>query len=135
MTFEEALYRYLADQAAIAAIIGTGGSPADARLYLGHAAEKAALPYGVYLFAGSPSTGDLAGASLSNSRIQLDAYDKTQTGAATLAKAFNDALDGVATVLPGLGRVTFTRINKLDMPEPEVRLYRRMQEYSCWHPE
>jgi hypothetical protein len=135
VSFEAAFYRYMADQAAIAALIGEGGSPAEARLYLGRAAEKAALPYAVYLRAGGRADNDLAGAGLSNTRLQIDAYAKTQTAAAALAKAFDDALNGAAVTFSGLGRVTFTRISVLDLPEPEVRLYRRTLEFSVWHPE
>lgn len=133
-TIEGSLYRYLADHAEVAAIIGTGGSPAEARLYFGHAAEKAPTPYAVFFRVGGEATAELTRSSIANSRFQFDAYDKTATGAKALATALNHALDGLAAVL-AIGRVTAQRISVMDLPEPAPKLYRRTQDYSVWHPE
>jgi Protein of unknown function (DUF3168) len=135
VSFESGLYRYLADQAAVQALIGQGGSPADVKLYPLRADAGIRLPYAVYQRVGGASTGDLSGPTIANSRLQLDAYGKNADDAIALAAALNDALDGVAVVFPGLGRCVFTRVSIADMNEAETRLYRRMQEYSVWHPE
>lgn len=134
MSLEQSLYDFLANDAGVYAIIGQGGSPAQIALYPQHGDESITPPYAVYLRAGGHSENDLAGAGLANTRMQIDAYAETAAGARDLALAINKALDGVAIALP-VGRVAFTRISVLDMPEPDVRLYRRMQEYSIWHPE
>lgn len=135
MTLESALYSFLALDAGVYALLGQGGSPAAIKLYFGLADSSVKPPYATFTAAGSPSTGTLTGSTISNTRIQIDAYAKTASGARDLALALNNALDGIAVVMPGLGRVTASRMNKFDKDEPDVRLFCRTQEFSIWHPE
>lgn len=135
MSFESALYAYLALDAGVYGILGVGGSPAEIRLYPVEASQSVTPPYAVYQRVGGGPDNTLNAASISHTRLQIDCYGTTAKSARELGAAMTLALNALAVVLPGLGRVTFTCLNTVDMPEPDVRLKRRMLEFSVWHPE
>ena len=70
----------------------------------------------------SSLTGD---SGLANPRFQVDAYAKTASQASALQIAIRAAVLGA----PALGAVL---VGEGSGREPDTKLFRRRQEFSCW---
>lgn len=97
----EALYAHLADDAAVAALVGT-------RISWGKASEDDALPYIVCFQISGRSSTHLTGASgFATKRIQINSTARTYADSHILAKAVREAVATLKGVL-GAGGVTIT---------------------------
>lgn len=96
------------------------------RVYPMIAPDSPVTPYILYQnIANTPEVCLAGNIPISNTRMQIDAYDKTYAGVKTL-KADIDAAMLAATFknVPLMQR---------DLFENEVKLYRIQQDYSIWH--
>ncbi|MBF0185465.1 MAG: DUF3168 domain-containing protein [Magnetococcales bacterium] len=92
-----------------------------------HAAPNDTLtPFITYFRVSSVPITNLDGtASLVNTRIQFDLYDKTYSGVVDAAKALDDAIaDSDLKAVMQLSQ---------DLFEPETREHRVIVDYSFWH--
>lgn len=140
---ESALVQELTDNAAVSALVGTGAS---ARIYPQIAAQGAAKPYLVYqLISGEHGHHLRAASGLVQSRVQIDSYGSTYSGAKTLADKVRLALDGQLAGTLGSGSYTasirsITLENEQDgFDNPRdggaLGIHRVIQDYSIWHTE
>lgn len=89
------------------------------------AAQGTAAPYITYQSVISTTNNTLRGASdTQNTRMQIKAYASTYVAAKALGKSIDAALAGAA----------FTNIKLTDqmLPEPDVKLFCAMLDYSIW---
>lgn len=88
------IYGLLNPVAGIQAIVGTGSSPQQSRIYLGIAPESAALPL-VECHTSSRPISTLTGVDdMHRETVQFSCHATTYDGAQTLADAVHDALEG-----------------------------------------
>jgi len=89
------LYELLNPVAGIQALIGTGSSPQQSRIYPVIAPESAALPLIEYSIVTDEPESTLSGVGdLHRQRIQISCHAMTYDGAQALADAVHDALEG-----------------------------------------
>lgn len=124
MSAESELVTTLTGDAAVAALIGNGDSPATFRVYPTIASEDAALPYVVYTIVAGIQPQTFSGLStLENARIQVSVFASTYSGAKDLADKIVTAVDGGMSV-GNLARQTFF--------EDETRVHHHALDFSLW---
>lgn len=97
------------------------------------APEEPTLPYVTYLEAANPTNNALEGASnLQNTRLQIDCWSLTYSEAHSVADAVTAAM--LAQSHLGSPSMFDARlIGRQDFEDPDVRTYRVLLEFSCWH--
>lgn len=135
MTLEQSLYGWANEQTEIAALLG---DPARLRLFKLTIAQRAHMPASVMQRTGSARQQLQCGIDRTvQATIQIDHYDKSQQGAATVAEAFRVALHAVSfPVMMGSVKVKDAfLVNEFDLDDPEPGLYRRSQSWRFWYVE
>lgn len=98
----------------------TGGSS-----YLRNEAQPPVYPYIVFAFVVSTANVALRGRSdLQNTRVQVDIYSRTVAELDALGNALLAAMD--ASALDSIP------LSQLDLDEPDIRAFRRTQDFSIW---
>ncbi len=126
---EADLRTHLLAQASITALIG-------ARLYPQQLPQGTELPAVTYQRIAGQSLIDHEGAAgIGRARIQLDCWGESYGAAAALADTLRLALSGYRGAMGSNPATNARVINILDVPEPELALWRRMVEISLSHEE
>jgi hypothetical protein len=68
-------------------------------------------------------------------RFQVEAWAETYTAAKTLAEAIREALDGYMGTDSGVEIGSCLIDSEHDIYEPELKVYRVLQDYMIWHEE
>jgi hypothetical protein len=68
-------------------------------------------------------------------RFQIEAWAETYTGAKTLADAIRNALDDYSGTAAGTKIWSCLIDSERDIYEPEIHVYRTLQDYFIWHEE
>ena len=123
MSFEADLKSHLQGGAAVAALLQDRFHPLVRP-------EGGALPAATYTLIYADPLANLDGmdGSLRNIRVQIDTWAQSFSAVVGLADAIRSRMNTAAS--------TFTSVvlpTQFDDYEPDTRLYRRMQEFSCWY--
>ena len=123
MSFEADLKSHLQASAALAALVGDRITPAVRE-------EGIAPPAVTYVLIAADPIMNLDGmdGALRNFRVQVDAWARAHSDAMAMADAIRARMDVAATTFTSV--VLTTLIEDYD---PDARLYRRGQEFSCWY--
>lgn len=119
MSLETDLRDVLASDATVSALVAN-------RIYPVIRAQESAVPAISYQLVSGQRETALRGACVTrNGRFQVDSWARDYPVAKTLAEAVRVALLATSrfACVPGI---------ELDLPEPDVKLYRVMSEYSLW---
>jgi hypothetical protein len=68
-------------------------------------------------------------------RFQVEAWDETYTGAKTLADAIRNVLDDYIGTASGTVIKSCLIDSERDIYEPEIEVYRKVQDYLIWYEE
>jgi hypothetical protein len=137
VTLEEYLYRRLADTPGVAALVGLGGSPADAKIFpvlVPQHRTKGVPPYVVHQRVAGAPLHDLSGPAAQNTRIQFACRAATWDEMDALAEAVRAALDGLDATVAGWGRITAVCVSAIDLYDDTPKSFARALDFSVFHP-
>lgn len=104
-------------------------SSVSTRIYPVVCPQETDLPVIVYAKISSDPEYNIGGYStLENSRIQIDTFAETYKEAKTVAGRIKLAMDAATAFSANM-------INDMDEYDPELQVYRVIQDYSCWNRE
>jgi hypothetical protein len=124
---EATLFTLLTANAGVTALVGT-------RVYPVQLPQAPTTPAVSYQLISEHREGSFAGPSgLPGTLIQVDSWSDTYLGVKTLATAVRLALDGYQGTPAGGDRIQASILeNQSDIFEPDVKLFRVLQEFRLW---
>lgn len=126
---ETSLRSYLLAQTSITSLVGQ-------RIYPMRLPQGATLPAITYQVVFGTSTYSHDGdEDLGRRRFQLDCWASTYADSMNVAEAVRAAINGHDGPMGSTAQVNGRVINILDLPEPELAIWRRMVEVQLWHQE
>lgn len=143
MNLQQYLYRRLADNPGVSALIGLDGSPADAKVFPIKAPQsgtRGKLPYVTVQRVGGAPDQDLGGPGGDDVRLQLTCRAGEADGASgldnanLLADAVQACLDGLDDTVSGWGRITSLCILRLEQYDDAPKSYAVILDFSIFCP-
>lgn len=138
-----ALYEYLRDRAAIAAVVGL--EDGSSKIYPNAAPKDVARPFIVYRRTGySNEPHMLAASDLSTALMRIEVQGSTGIQTGTLSEAVRDALNGmngrtIGTTAPVMIRAVFLREQDDDFIKPTeqepIEAHRTYMDFEIWYVE
>jgi len=126
VSFESDLYSHLKADATIAGLVGT-------RIYPMLLPQDTTKPAIVYVIVGASDQIDLDSddGNLQEVRVQIDNWCASHADVVTLAEAVRKRMQSAAMTSTGGFKLGSHFENS--GYDPETKLYRKMQEFSCWY--
>ena len=114
---------------------GAVSGEVDTRIYAVKLPQAPTYPAVTYNRVSAPRVHNLAGVSgRSTPRISVNSWAKTYAGCQTLAAAVRASLDGFNGTLTTI-KCVISLENEIDLFEPDVNVYRILQDYFVSHVE
>jgi len=99
------------------------------KVFPGLAPDSCAPPYAIYdRIASAPENTLANGISIQNERYQIDVWAYTKAECLTLAGHAQAAMRAIPYPL------AVSLIMATDQAEPDVKMFRAIQDFSIWHP-